>query len=289
MDHVTADRAAQTEQPGAHAAGQHQVTGQDGAYRKIMGIDIGGTGMKGGIVRVGDHPKSGQLKGDRFRIPTPQPALPESVSQTLESIAAELDSRKGAPSPDAAVGVCFPSIIQHGVCLSANNIDPSWIGTDVQGLFSDHLGRPVRVINDADAAGLAESRFGAGRGVAGSVLTITLGTGIGAAMVHDGILVPNFELGSLELDGVMAEKRASASAREREGLDWPAYAERLQRYFSYVERIFSPDLFIVGGGISKRPDDFLPLLNLRTPIVPAELRNNAGIVGAALYAAESNA
>lgn len=288
MPTSTPSFSSQPAQPGAHASGTRQVTGDDGPYRKAIGIDIGGTGMKGGIVRLGDHPKTGRLKGDRYRIPTPQPALPEAVAHTLESIAAKLDARPGAPSPDAAVGICFPSIIQHGVCLSANNIDPSWIGTDVQQLFGDHLGRPVRLLNDADAAGLAESRFGAGRGVAGSVMTITLGTGIGAAMVHDGILVPNFELGSLELDGAMAEKRASAAARERDGLGWAEYAARLQRFFGYIERIFSPDLFIVGGGISRRPEDFLPLLELRTPILPAELRNNAGIVGAALYASEAN-
>lgn len=154
----------------------------------------------------------------------------------------------------------------------------------LQETFEDALQRPVHVVNDADAAGLAEARYGAGRGVDGLVLVITLGTGIGGAMIHDGVLIPNFEVGSLELDGVMAETRASAKARERENLSWPEYATRLQRFFSHVERILSPDLFIVGGGISKRPDDYLPLLTLDTPIVPAQLRNNAGIVGAALAA-----
>ena len=263
----------------------HTSTAQRSSkYPTTIGIDVGGTGMKGGLVRLGSGPKAGTLRGDRFRIPTPQPAMPEPVAATLAAITAELDGREKAPKPSAPLGVCFPSIVKDGVCLSANNIDHSWIGTDLKAAFEEHLRRPVRVVNDADAAGLAEARYGAGRGVRGLVHVITLGTGIGGAMIHDGMLVPNFEVGSLELDGVMAESRASAKARERDQLSWAEYAERLQRFFSHVERIFSPDLFIVGGGISKRPDDYLPLLRLRTPIVPAQLQNNAGIVGAALAA-----
>ncbi|PFH07608.1 polyphosphate glucokinase [Micrococcaceae bacterium JKS001869] len=263
----------------------HTSTAQRSSkYPTTIGIDVGGTGMKGGLVRLGSGPKAGTLRGDRFRIPTPQPAMPEPVAATLAAITAELDGREKAPRPSAPLGVCFPSIVKDGVCLSANNIDHSWIGTDLRGTFEEHLRRPVTVVNDADAAGLAEARYGAGRGVRGLVHVITLGTGIGGAMIHDGGLVPNFEVGSLELDGVMAESRASAKARERDQLSWAEYAERLQRFFSHVERIFSPDLFIVGGGISKRPDDYLPLLRLRTPIVPAQLQNNAGIVGAALAA-----
>lgn len=263
----------------------HTSTAQRSSkYPTTIGIDVGGTGMKGGLVRLGWGPKAGTLRGDRFRIPTPQTAMPEPVAATLAAITAELDGREKAPKPSAPLGVCFPSIVKDGVCLSANNIDHSWIGTDLRGTFEEHLRRPVTVVNDADAAGLAEARYGAGRGVRGLVHVITLGTGIGGAMIHDGMLVPNFEVGSLELDGVMAESRASAKARERDQLSWAEYAERLQRFFSHVERIFSPDLFIVGGGISKRPDDYLPLLRLRTPIVPAQLQNNAGIVGAALAA-----
>ena len=263
----------------------HTSTAQRSSkYPTTIGIDVGGTGMKGGLVRLGSGPKAGTLRGDRFRIPTPQPAMPEPVAATLAAITAELDGREKAPKPSAPLGVCFPSIVKDGVCLSANNIDHTWIGTDLRGTFEEHLRRPVTVVNDADAAGLAEARYGAGRGVRGLVHVITLGTGIGGAMIHDGMLVPNFEVGSLELDGVMAESRAAAKARERDQLSWAEYAERLQRFFSHVERIFSPDLFIVGGGISKRPDDYLPLLRLRTPIVPAQLQNNAGIVGAALAA-----
>lgn len=275
-----------TPQPGSAVA-------DDGAarskYPTTLGVDIGGTGMKGGLVRLGSGPKAGTLRGDRFRLPTPQPAMPLPVAETLAAITAELDGRQKAPAADSPIGVCFPSIVRGGVCRSANNIDPSWIGTDLEGMFSERLGRPVTVINDADAAGLAEARYGAGRGHDGLVMMITLGTGIGGAIINDGVLVPNFEVGTMELDGVMAETRASARAREIDQLTWPQYAERLQRFFSYVERIFSPDLFIVGGGISKRPDDYLPLLELDTPIIPAQLQNNAGIVGAALAAHHSTA
>ncbi|NUL44879.1 ROK family protein [Cellulosimicrobium funkei] len=252
-----------------------------------LGIDIGGTGMKGGIVQLGKGKKSGRLLGDRFRIPTPQPASPEAVADVLAQITTELDARDGAPEPGSPVGVDLPAVVQDGICRTATNIDPSWIGTDVDSLFSEHLKRPVKTLNDADAAGLAEVRFGAGRGVHGTVLVITLGTGIGSGLFRNGQLVPNLELGTIELDGVMAETRASAAARERDGIEWTEYAERLQRYFSYVEGIFYPDLIIVGGGISKRPDDYLPHLTLRTPIVPATLKNNAGIVGTTLWALES--
>lgn len=248
------------------------------APKTAIGIDIGGTGIKGGIVNL----KTGKLIGDRFRIDTPRPATPEAVAEVLVRIVAELDSREGAPAPDVAIGIDFPAIISHGVSMSAANVDPSWIGTNVDELFTNRVGRPVHVINDADAAGLAEVRYGAGKGVDGVVLVITLGTGIGSAFIMDGKLVPNAELGHLEIDGYDAETRASAAARERDGIGWDEYAMRLQRYFSHVEFLFSPELFIVGGGISKRSEDFLPQLKLRTPIVPAKLQNNAGIVGAAL-------
>ena len=250
------------------------------AHRFGIGIDIGGTGIKGGIVDL----RKGKLVGERFRIPTPQPATPEAVAAVVAEVVAELDSREGAPALDSPVGVTFPSIVVDGVTLSAANVDKSWIGTNADELFTRVLGRPVHLMNDADAAGLAEARFGAGKDTPGVVLTITLGTGIGSAMVNDGRLVPNTELGHLEMNGTDAESQASASARERLGLDWDEYAQRLQQYFSHVEFLFSPRLFIVGGGISKRSEDFLPQLNLKTPIIPAKLKNNAGIVGAALQA-----
>ena len=182
------------------------------------------------------------------------------------------------------MGVTFPAIIHHGVARSAANVDKSWIGTDVDSLLTERLGRPVHVMNDADAAGLAEARYGAGRDVPDTVLVITLGTGIGSALIHDGVLVPNVELGHLELDGVDAETRPRprpANARTCPGTE---YAQRLQRYFSHVEFLFSPSLFVVGGGISKLGHEFLPHLELATPVATAKLRNKAGIVGAALRA-----
>ncbi|MCZ2402376.1 ROK family protein [Paenarthrobacter sp. Z7-10] len=247
----------------------------------VIGIDIGGTGIKGGIVNL----DKGKLVGERFRIDTPQPSRPEAVATVVGQIVAELMTRDGAPDADAPVGVTFPAIIAHGVARSAANVDKSWVNTDVDALLTSELGRDVQVMNDADAAGLAEARYGAGKGVKGTVLVITLGTGIGSAFIFNGKLVPNAELGHLELDGVDAETKASASARERDGLSWEEYTGRLQRYFSHLEFLFSPELFIVGGGISKRSEDYLPQLKLQTPIIPALLQNNAGIVGGALQAA----
>lgn len=249
----------------------------------VIGIDFGGTGIKGGIVDL----RKGKMVGDRFRIDTPKPATPEAVAETVEKIVAELVSRDAGTTDTTPVGMTFPGIVKHGVAHSAANIDKSWLEVDIDKLITDRLGRSVHVINDADAAGLAEARYGAGKGIPGSVMVITLGTGIGSAMIFNSQLVPNFELGHLEIDGFDAESKASAVAREREELSWDEYAVRLQRYFSTVEFLFSPDLFIVGGGISKRSEDFLPKLELKTKIIPAELRNNAGIVGAALEVAIS--
>ena len=246
-----------------------------------IGIDIGGTGTKGGIVDL----TTGQLVGDRFRIPTPQPATPEAVAGVVKQIVDELQSRPEAPAPDSHVGVVFPAIIKDGVALSAANVDKSWINTDVDALMTETLGREVEALNDADGAGLAEAHYGAGRGKEGLVMVITLGTGIGSAMILNGQLVPNAELGHLEIDGHDAETKASAAAREREQLPWKKWArKRLQRYFSHVEFLFSPSLFVIGGGVSKNSEKFLPYLELNTPVEIAALRNNAGIVGAALWA-----
>lgn len=244
----------------------------------LIGIDIGGTGIKGGIV----DPKSGILLSETIRVPTPQPATPEAVTAAVAVVVAELSTSPQAPEARSPVGVTFPGIIQHGVVHSAANVDKSWLHTDIDSLLTAQLSRPVKVINDADAAGLAEARYGAGKGVTGSVLVITLGTGIGSAFIFDGKLVPNAELGHLEIDGFDAETQSSAVARERNGLSWAEYSVLLQRYFSHVEFLFSPELFIVGGGISMRADEYLPRLKLRTPIVPAVLRNEAGIVGATI-------
>jgi polyphosphate glucokinase len=182
--------------------------------------------------------------------------------------------------------VTVPGVVQHGVVRSAANIDQAWLGTDADALFTQATGRDVHVVNDADAAGLAEVRYGAAQGRKGLVIVTTLGTGIGSALVYDGVLVPNSELGHLEIDGHVAEKRAANSVREKDDLSWEAWAKRLTTYYRTLEKLFSPDLFVVGGGVSKKASNFLPLLGLDTEIVPATLRNKAGIVGAALYAVE---
>lgn len=246
-----------------------------------IGVDIGGTGTKGGIVDL----RTGELVGDRFRIPTPKPATPEAVATVVKQIVDELQSRPDAPAPDSHVGIVFPAIIKDGVALSAANVDKSWINTNVDALMTETLGREVEALNDADGAGLAEAYYGAGRDKTGLVMVITLGTGIGSAMILNGQLVPNAELGHLEIDGHDAETQASAAAREREDLPWKKWAKkRLQRYFSHVEFLFSPSLFIIGGGVSKNSEKFVPYLDLKTPVEIASLRNNAGIVGAALWA-----
>ncbi|NCT90094.1 ROK family protein [Cellulomonas sp. APG4] len=242
-----------------------------------FGIDIGGSGIKGAPVDL----LVGELSADRVRIPTPQPATPDAVAATVAELVDSFHL-----SPDLAIGVTFPAVIQHGVARSAANVDDSWIGTDVTQVVSKATGRTALAVNDADAAGYAEARYGAARGRDGVVLVVTLGTGIGSCLVVDGTLVPNTELGHLEIDGHDAESRAADSAREREDLDWEQWAARLQRYFRVVEDLFWPDLIVVGGGVSKKHEKFLPLLDLRTPIVPAMLRNSAGIVGAAALAAQ---
>ncbi|HCN38787.1 polyphosphate--glucose phosphotransferase [Rothia sp. (in: high G+C Gram-positive bacteria)] len=249
-----------------------------------IGIDIGGTGMKGGVVDT----RTGNLVGERFRIPTPQPATPEACATVIREIVDELQGRELAPAPDSAIGIDFPAVVKNGVTLSAANVDETWIGADLEGIMSAALdGRKVYALNDADAAGLAEAIYGQGRDKPGLIAVITLGTGIGSALIINGQLVPNTELGHLEIDGHDAETQASARARETHELSWKKYGKRLHRYFTHVEMLFTPDLFIIGGGISKNPEKFLPYIeeDVRTPIVMAELRNNAGIVGAAVWAA----
>lgn len=239
-----------------------------------FGIDFGGTGIKGAPVDLA----TGEFAAERVRIKTPQPSTPDRVAEVFVELLAAF------PDSTGPVGVTVPGVVRHGVVSSAANIDKSWIGTDADALFTRATGREVHVVNDADAAGLAEVRYGAAAGRTGLVIVTTLGTGIGSALVHDGVLVPNAELGHLEIDGHDAESRAANSAREAEGLSMEHWAKRLTRYYRTLEMLFSPDLIVVGGGISKRSDEFLPLLDLDTEIVPATLRNKAGVVGAALYA-----
>lgn len=242
-----------------------------------FGIDIGGSGIKGAFVNL----ETGEFATDRYRIPTPQPATPEAVADTV----CELVEHFEVPA-DVPIGLDFPAPILHGVAPMIANLDPSWKDRDVRALFSERLGRPVYVVNDADAAGFAEVHYGAASGKDGLVMVLTLGTGIGSVLVMDGVLVPNTELGHLELDGRDAETHASSGVFERENLGWNEWASRLQRYFSHLEMLFSPDIFIVGGGISKKSKKFLPLIETRAPIVAAELQNTAGIVGSALLAAQ---
>jgi len=246
--------------------------------RTAFGIDIGGSGIKGAPVDL----RSGEFAADRLRIPTPQPATPAAVADVVQQIVRSFDLHRSVP-----IGVTFPAVVRHGVAQSAANVDETWIGTDIEKLLRAATGRQVLAVNDADAAGYAEVEYGAARDVPGLVVVVTLGTGIGTALINDGRLVPNTELGHLEVDGVDAETRASDAARERDGLSFAEWATRLQRYFDELERLFSPDLFVVGGGVSKKHDEYLPLLQLRTPIVPAALRNAAGIVGAARLAAQA--
>ncbi len=241
-----------------------------------FGVDIGGSGIKGAMVDL----STGELASERIKIPTPPTYDIEEVAQTVLAVVAEAGW-------DGPFGCTFPGIVKHGVLFSAANLGEHWISIDLAGLLSERSGQRVAVLNDADAAGLAEVDFGAARGRAGVVIVTTLGTGIGSAMFLDGRLIPNTELGHLEIGGEDAESRASSAAKEREGLSYSEWAERLQRYYSFVEFLFSPDLIVVGGGISRKANKFLPRLDLRCEIVPATLRNQAGIAGAAMAVAEA--
>lgn len=239
----------------------------------ILGIDIGGSGIKGAPVDV----ETGTLAGNRFRIGTPQPSNPEAVADVVAEIVTQF-------AWQGPIGCAFPAVIKHGVAWSAANVDKSWIGTNGQELFEQKTGCPVLLLNDADAAGVAEMQFGAGRDRSGVIMVLTFGTGIGSAIFLDGKLLPNTELGHLEVRGKDAELRASEAVREINKLNWKQWAVRVNEYLSVLEKLFSPDLFIIGGGVSKKHAKFFPFLQARAQIMPAQLLNNAGIVGAALAA-----
>jgi polyphosphate glucokinase len=241
-----------------------------------IGIDIGGSGVKGARVNV----TTGALLSERSKYPTPPGGEPGDILATVRHILQDLDS-----SGNELMGVCFPAVVRHGVTMSAANVSPDWIGFPAERLFADSLDREVHFINDADAAGFAEAHLGAARNVAGLVIVVTLGTGIGTALISDGVLIPNAELGHLEIDGADAELGASNAAREREGLSFEEWGGRLTSYFSHLEMLLSPDLFVIGGGVSTEHDEFFHHIAVTTPIKPAELFNNAGIVGSALLAA----
>jgi polyphosphate glucokinase len=242
---------------------------------KAIGIDIGGTGIKGAVVNT----KKGSLIGERIRFDTPEGATPEQVIATVAEMLQQIDVDKDTP-----VGICFPAIVKDGVTLSAANVSDQWLGLKAEKLFSKTLDRKVVLINDADAAGVAEIKYGAGQERKGLVLMVTLGTGIGTALFTNGKLIPNSELGHLEIDGVDYETMAAYSAKEREDLSFADWAKRLTKYFNQVDRLLSPDLIIVGGGISKQHEEFLPLIETQIKLVPAESKNNAGIIGAAFIA-----
>jgi polyphosphate glucokinase len=242
-----------------------------------IGIDFGGSGIKAAPVNL----TTGEFSAERERIGTPEESTPGAVAEVMATLLKKFEDST------SAVGVTVPGVVRKGgVIGSAANIDKSWIGTDADDLLSDVLGREVHVINDADAAGLAEARYGVARGREGLVIVTTLGTGIGSALLWNGVLVPNSELGHLEVDGHDAESKAANSARKDEGLSWEQWAKRLTRYYQTVEKLFSPDLIVVGGGVSKHASAFIPLIETDTEIISATLRNTAGIVGAAALASD---
>jgi len=240
---------------------------------EILGIDIGGSGIKGAPVDIG----TGELLQPRHRIPTPQPAKPEPVAEVVGEVARHFDWH-------GPIGCGFPASLRKGVPLGAANVHKKWVGTDANQLFSAATGCPVLVVNDADAAGLAEVTFGAGRGRMGSIIIVTIGTGLGTALFTDGILFPNTDLGHIEMDGEDAEKLASGAARERGNLSWRKWGKQFNQYLTAMEKLFWPDLFILGGGISKEFNKFQPYVTVQAEVAPAQLLNEAGIVGAALAA-----
>lgn len=242
-----------------------------------FGIDFGGSGIKGAPVDL----TLGDFAADRVKVKTPDPSTPKAVADVVVGLLSQF------PGTNGAIGVTVPGVVRYGVVGSAANIDGAWIGTDADSLLSNATGLDVHVVNDADAAGLAEARYGAAKDCRGLVIVTTLGTGIGSAIIYNGVLVPNSELGHLEIDGHDAESRAAHSVKEKEDLSYHEWAKRLTVYYRTVEKLFAPDLFVIGGGVSKDADHYLHLIDIQTTIVPATLQNRAGIVGAALWAAEA--
>ncbi len=242
---------------------------------QVLGIDIGGSGIKGAPVDI----KKGELAAPRHRIPTPQPSKPEAVAKVIKKLVEHFDWH-------GPIGCTFPAIVHHGVIKTAANVDQRWIGVDSIKLFEEATNCPVRVINDGDAAGVAEMAFGAGRHRKGVVIMLTLGTGIGSAIFTEGVLVPNTEFGHLPIRGVDAEDRASDRIRKEEDLSWKRWSERMNEYLAAMEFFFSPDLFIIGGGVSKKHHKYLQYFESDAEIVPAVLRNEAGIIGAAMAASD---
>jgi polyphosphate glucokinase len=238
-----------------------------------LGIDVGGSGIKGAPVDT----ETGKLLAPRLRIQTPVPSKPKAVAAVIAQITQHFDWH-------GPVGCGFPSVVRNGVPLTAANIHPKWIGTNAAELFSEASGCPVYVTNDADAAGLAEMEFGAGRNCYGTVLMVTIGTGLGTALFHNRVLFPNTELGHIEMDGLDAELQASDAARQRDDLSWKKWSDRFDAYLNRLEKLLWPDLIILGGGVSKKSENFIPRLTVQAEVVMAQLLNEAGIIGAALAA-----
>ena len=244
--------------------------------RRAFGVDVGGSGIKGGIVAL----DTGHLIGERFKLLTPQPATPKAVAKTIAEVVRKFDWT-------GPVGVTYPGVVTHGVVRTAANVDKAWIGTNAAEIIGAKLdGQPVTVLNDADAAGLAEERYGAGKANSGLVILLTFGTGIGSAVIHNGKLLPNTEFGHLEVGGKEAEHRAASSVRDKNGWSFKKWAKQVTRVLMAIENAMCPDLFIAGGGISRKADEWVPLLGTRPPVVPAALQNTAGIVGAAMASTE---
>jgi polyphosphate glucokinase len=250
--------------------------------RVAIGVDVGGSGIKAAAVNL----DTGELLSPRHRVPTPQPSAPAAVIASIARLIKKIQTEV-VIDPSVPVGVGFPAVVIDGITKSAANVDPGWVDFDADTALERVLRRPVHLVNDADAAGVAEMRFGAGVGERGTVFLITLGTGTGSALFYDGQLVPNLELGHMEIRGRDAERRSAAAARLRRGISWKAWAMDLDEHLLAIEKLFSPKMFIIGGGVSKRSERFIPRLTVRAAVVPAKLLNDAGIVGAAMAAAET--
>jgi len=245
-----------------------------GSQNRGFGVDVGGSGVKGGIVDL----DTGQLLGDRFKLPTPQPSTPQAVAKTIAAVVREFGWTD-------RVGVTYPGVVKNGVAHTAANVDKSWIGANAHDFIASELdGQSVTVLNDADAAGLAEEKFGAGKDNSGVIVLLTFGTGIGSAVIHNGVLLPNTEFGHIEVGGMEAEHRAASSVKEKNDWSYKRWAPEVSRVLTVIENAIWPDLFIAGGGISRKADKWIPLLTNRTPVVAAVLENTAGIVGAAMAA-----
>ncbi len=258
-----------------------ESTASSDGGRPAFGVDVGGSGIKAAVVDV----DSGEMRSERLRVPTPSPSTPDKVSASIVRLVRRLAKASSVPD-DAPVGVGLPGVAIDGRLKTAANIDPAWVDYPIAEKLSKSLKRRVDIVNDADAAGIAEMRFGVGAGKPGTVIFLTLGTGVGSGVFVDGTLVPNTEFGQMEIRGRPAERRSAAAARQRRGLSWKAWAQDLDEHLQRIEDLMWPTLFIVGGGVSKNADKYVPRLTARTPVVPAELRNDAGIVGAAIVAVE---